>query len=74
MTTTYTNRGVPMPDPTVLVPQLLLAAGISPAEEEEVAAMVAAFPGRQEMLDRLYSIPEARYEEPCLVFDAAFPS
>ncbi|GAA1507693.1 hypothetical protein [Nocardioides humi] len=60
-------------DPTVLVPQLLLAAGITPAEEE-VSAMIAAFPGRQEMLDRLYAIPEARYEEPCLVFDATFPS
>jgi len=60
-------------DPTVLIPQQLLAAGITPSGEE-VQAMIAAAPGRQEMLDRLYAIPEARYEEPCLVFDATFPS
>ncbi|HTF49530.1 MAG TPA: hypothetical protein VK735_18970 [Pseudonocardia sp.] len=56
-------------DPAVLVPALLRAAGISPSEEE-VAAMIADFPGRAAAIETLYAIPEARYEEPDLVFRA----
>lgn len=59
-------------DPTTLVKQSLLAAGIDPTEEE-VAVLVAATPGRQEAIEKLYAVPEARYEEPCLVFNASFP-
>jgi len=56
-------------DPAVLVPALLDAAGISPAAEE-VAAMIAAFPARAAAIESLYAVPEARYEEPDLVFRA----
>jgi hypothetical protein len=59
-------------DPTMLVNQALLAAGIVPSEEE-VAALVAATPARQEAVEKLYAVAEARYEEPCLVFNASFP-
>lgn len=59
-------------DPMTLVRQSLLAAGIAPSEEE-VADLVAATPGRQEAIEKLYAVTEARYEEPCLVFGAAFP-
>jgi hypothetical protein len=56
-------------DPAVLVPELLRAAGISPSEEE-IAMMVAQFPGRAAAIESLYAVPEARYEEPGLVFHA----
>jgi hypothetical protein len=56
-------------DPAVLVPALLQAAGLAPSEEE-VAAMVAAFPGRAAAIESLYAVPETRYEEPGLVFRA----
>ena len=56
-------------DPTVLVPALLAAAGISP-DPEEVAVMIADFPDRAAKIEALYAVPEARYEEPDLVFRA----
>ncbi|MCW0213660.1 MAG: hypothetical protein OJJ54_09885 [Pseudonocardia sp.] len=56
-------------DPAVLVPALLAAADITPSPEE-VAIMIAEFPGRAAALDALYAVPEARYEEPDLVYDA----
>jgi hypothetical protein len=54
-------------DPTVIVPALLAAAGLSPLKEE-VAVMIADYPDRAKQLDRLYALPEARYEEPDLTF------
>lgn len=59
-------------DYAVLVRQLLLEAGIVPSENE-VRSMIAAAPARAEMVNRLYAVPEARYEEPALVFDPTFP-
>jgi hypothetical protein len=56
-------------DPAVLVPALLAAADISPSPEE-VAIMIAQFPGRAAAIESLYLVAEARYEEPDLVFDA----
>lgn len=53
-------------DPAVLVRAQLAAAGITPSEEE-VAAMVAAAPGRLAQINSLYAIAEARYEEPSTV-------
>ncbi|MCU1652664.1 MAG: hypothetical protein JWQ60_3813, partial [Pseudonocardia sp.] len=53
----------------VLVPALLQAAGLTPSQEE-VATMVADFPGRAAAIESLYAVREARYEEPDLVFRA----
>jgi hypothetical protein len=57
-------------DPAVIVPALLAAAGLTPSAEE-VALMIADHPGRAVKLDALYAVPEARYEEPALVFGSA---
>lgn len=56
-------------DATVLVPALLAAAGITPSKEE-VAVLIAEYPGRAEAIERLYAVGQARYEEPGLVFRA----
>jgi hypothetical protein len=56
-------------DPAVLVPALLEAAGITPSKEE-VATMIADYPGRAAAIESLYAVREARYEEPDLVFRA----
>jgi hypothetical protein len=56
-------------DPAVLVPALLQAAGLTPSQEE-VATMIADFPGRATAIESLYAVREARYEEPDLVFRA----
>lgn len=55
--------------PTTIVPALLAAAGLTPSAEE-VALMIAEYPGRAAKLDALHAVPEARYEEPALVFTA----
>ncbi|HXV93807.1 MAG TPA: hypothetical protein VD813_10945 [Pseudonocardia sp.] len=58
------------PDPAVIVPALLSAAGLTPSPEE-VAFMIAEYPGRAVKIDALHAVPEARYEEPDLIFSAA---
>jgi hypothetical protein len=57
-------------DATSIVPALLAAAGIQPAPGE-VARMIEEYPARAQQLARLHAVPEARYEEPGLIFDAA---
>lgn len=54
-------------DPTVIIPALLSAAGLSP-RDEEVAVMIADFPDRAKAIEALYQVPEARYEEPATIF------
>lgn len=56
-------------DPSVVVPALLAAAGLQPGPEE-VAVMVAEYPGRAQAIERLHAVAAARYEEPALVFRA----
>jgi hypothetical protein len=56
-------------DPTVVVPALLAAAGLTPSPEE-VRVMIADFSGRAAEIEALYAVPDARYEEPDLVFRA----
>lgn len=56
-------------DPTVIVPALLAAAGLSPLKEE-VAVMIADFPARAAEIEKLYAVPGARYEEPSVLFRA----
>ncbi|MEV0066499.1 MULTISPECIES: hypothetical protein [unclassified Amycolatopsis] len=57
------------PDPATVVPALLAAAGLTPSAEE-TALMIADFPSRAEAIEKLYEVPEARYEEPGLIFRA----
>ncbi|WP_236796116.1 hypothetical protein [Amycolatopsis sp. GM8] len=56
-------------DPTIVVPALLAAAGLTP-RPDELAVMIADFPARAEEIAKLYAVPEARYEEPALIFHA----
>lgn len=56
-------------NPAVIVPALLALAGRAPLEDE-VAVMIAEFPALVASIDRLYAVPEARYEEPAAVFRA----
>jgi hypothetical protein len=58
-----------MADPTHLVPQHLAAASIVPSAEE-VETLVAGYPTMKAALDRLHAVPEARYEEPAVIFSA----
>jgi hypothetical protein len=53
-------------DVATTVKVLLHAQGIT-VEEEEFERFVRMYPAMREAADRLY-IPEARYEEPALVF------
>lgn len=57
------------PDPETTVRALLALAGLTPPEEE-VAAMVAAFPGSRALAESLHEMPGVRYAEPATVFHA----
>lgn len=59
-------------DPTALVAQQLALAGIT-VHPDELAALLAAVPARKAAMDAMYAVPEARYEEPGLVFSAISP-
>jgi hypothetical protein len=49
---------------------LLAAARLSPSEDE-VAGLVAMYPDYRAGIEALYAVPETRYANPALVFDAA---
>ena len=55
-------------DAATAVPTMLAVAGISPSPEE-VEKMIAEYPFIQMSVAALYSVPEARYEVPALIFD-----
>jgi hypothetical protein len=55
-------------DPTVAVPTMLAIAGISPSPAE-VEKMIVDYPFIRMSAAALYSVPEARYEVPALIFD-----
>jgi hypothetical protein len=57
-------------DPTTLVKQQLAAAGIAPTDDE-VSAIIAATPDRLTAIEAIWAVPEARYEEPCIVTGSA---
>jgi hypothetical protein len=48
---------------------LVAAAGLTPSEEE-LATLVAGYPGYKAGIESLYAIPEARYAAPGLIFSA----
>ncbi|MDA3624005.1 hypothetical protein [Saccharopolyspora oryzae] len=56
-------------DPTVVVPALLAAAGLSPSPQEQ-AQIIAEYPGLQREIAALHAVSEARYEQPALVFQS----
>jgi hypothetical protein len=47
---------------------LLMAAGVQPSPEE-LAEIAAGHRARMDRIDRLYTVPAVRYEEPAIVFD-----
>lgn len=57
------------PDPEVAVHTLLAMAHLSP-QADEVAGMVEGFRAARAAVRMLYAVPEARYEEPALLFSA----
>jgi hypothetical protein len=50
---------------------LLGASGLA-LSEEQIAGFVRIYPTLRQQADRLYAIPELRYEEPALTFRASF--
>jgi hypothetical protein len=51
------------------VETLLAAAGLAPSPDE-LAILVAQYPGQRASMELLHSLPELRYESPGLVFTA----
>jgi hypothetical protein len=49
--------------------RLRLAETKLPARDDEIADLVAAYPQHRAMIDLLYSVPEAKYEAPALLFN-----
>ena len=58
-----------MIDDADAVRALLAIAKLTPSPEE-VDSLIAAYPLNRLEIDKMYEIPEARYEEPCVVFSA----
>ena len=56
-------------DVELTVRTLMAVAGLSPSEEE-IATLVAGYPLQKAGIESLYTIPEARYAAPALVFSA----
>jgi hypothetical protein len=52
-----------------IVTAMLSAAGISPSEEE-TAALITVYPTVKGMVDTIYAVDAARYENMCLTFQA----
>jgi hypothetical protein len=59
-------------DPTseTTVRSALVAAGLSPSEEE-IASLIATYAEFQGGVETLYAVPETRYASPALIFNAA---
>lgn len=55
-------------DTELTVRTFLAAAGLAPSEEE-VAALVAAYPRHKAGIESLYAVAETRYESPALIFN-----
>ena len=57
-----------MSDPETVVRTMLGEAGL-PASEEEIEALVKAYPAHKAGIESLYAVAEAKYESPCLTFN-----
>ena len=60
-----------MPTDTAITVKALLDAAQLTVSEEEFEMFVRIYPGLREGADGLY-IPETRYEDPALTYDAAW--
>ncbi len=60
-----------MPTDTETTVKALLDAAQLKVSDEELELFVRIYPGLREGADRLY-IPETRYENPALIFDAGW--
>jgi hypothetical protein len=58
------------PDHSAVVDAMIAAAGLSP-DATEREDLIAAYAGFKPLVEALYAVPEARYEAPALVFQAA---
>jgi hypothetical protein len=64
------SERTPEPDQSAVVDALLAAAGLSP-EATEREGLIATYAMFKPVVEALYAVPEARYEAPALVFQAA---
>ncbi|HEY4277848.1 MAG TPA: hypothetical protein VGM91_06495 [Conexibacter sp.] len=60
------------PDTGALLDAMMTAAGLAPSESER-AALITMYEQFRPGVEALYALPEARYESPALVFQAAPP-
>jgi hypothetical protein len=67
-----TDAPTTAPDTGALVDAMMVAAGLSPSESER-AALITMYEQFRPGVEALYALPEARYESPALVFQAAPP-
>ncbi|GCD90162.1 hypothetical protein [Nocardioides sp. LS1] len=58
------------PDHSAVVDAMIAAAGLSPSVTER-EGLIATYGGFKPLVEALYAVPEARYEVPALVFQAA---
>ncbi len=56
-------------DTETIVRALFSTAGMT-LTDEQIASFVRLYPTLREQADRLWAIPEVRYEQPALLFDA----
>ena len=57
-------------DTETTVRALLNAAGMTTLTDEQVQIFVRAYPTLRAAADRLYAIPEVRYEQPAVIYSA----
>lgn len=57
-------------DTETTVRALLNAAGMTTLTDEQVQIFVRAYPTLRAAADRLYTLPEVRYESPAVIYSA----
>lgn len=57
-------------DTETTVRALLNAAGMTTLTDEQVQIFVRAYPTLRSAADRLYTLPEVRYEQPAVIYSA----
>jgi hypothetical protein len=67
------HEEIRMTEPTdteTTVRSLLNAAGMTTLTDEQVQIFVRAYPTLRAAADRLYTLPEVRYEQPAVIYSA----
>ena len=57
-------------DTETTVKALLNAAGMTTLTDDQVQIFVRAYPTLRAAADRLYTLPEIRYEQPAVIYSA----